>query len=74
VAYSINRCVDATLDGGLVDVMAEKCLNCDEEATLICQGCGKLLYCGEEHRKKSSTTHKTDCRPYRVERNEKYGR
>ncbi|XP_054258532.1 SET domain-containing protein SmydA-8-like [Macrosteles quadrilineatus] len=54
--------------------MPEKCIDCEKEAIVKCSGCGKVLFCSDEHKKKQSASHKNVCKPYRIENNEKYGR
>lgn len=57
-----------------VVVMAKLCVVCEEEASVTCEGCVQVLYCGEEHKKSHLPQHKTECKPYTVSENNKYGR
>ncbi|XP_046681271.1 uncharacterized protein LOC124368041 [Homalodisca vitripennis] len=50
------------------------CSVCGLEAQIKCPGCARILYCCEDHKKEDAGQHKTNCKPYRIERNEKYGR
>ncbi|XP_057378366.1 SET domain-containing protein SmydA-8-like [Daphnia carinata] len=50
------------------------CAVCRAKASQICGGCGEIAYCAKEHQKQHWSTHKTQCKPYKIVFDEKYGR
>ncbi|KAK4012629.1 hypothetical protein OUZ56_024870 [Daphnia magna] len=51
------------------------CAVCRAKASQICTGCGEIAYCSKEHQKQHwSSSHKSQCKPYKVVFDEKFGR
>ena len=50
------------------------CAVCSSPATQICGGCGDVYYCSREHQRKHWAVHKTQCKPYKIVQDEKFGR
>lgn len=46
--------------------MTGNCVICNIDASLKCQGCQAVTYCGVEHQKNHWKSHKTECKPYEV--------
>ncbi|EFX61351.1 hypothetical protein DAPPUDRAFT_273988, partial [Daphnia pulex] len=49
------------------------CAVCRSKASQICGGCGEISYCSKEHQKQHWATHKSQCKPYKIVFDQKYG-
>lgn len=47
-------------------IMTGNCVICNIDASLKCQGCQAVTYCGVEHQKNHWKSHKIECKPYEV--------
>ena len=43
-----------------------QCAICEIEADKKCTGCNEVAYCGKEHQRKHWSTHKKDCKFWKV--------
>ena len=43
-----------------------QCAICEIEADKKCTGCNEVAYCGKEHQRKHWSTHKKDCKCWKV--------
>lgn len=50
------------------------CAVCRAKASQMCGGCGEIAYCAKEHQKQHWLIHKTQCKPYKIVFDEKFGR
>ncbi|XP_046657363.1 SET domain-containing protein SmydA-8-like [Daphnia pulicaria] len=52
----------------------ELCAVCCSKASQICGGCAQVFYCAKDHQKQHWPIHKSQCKPYKIVCDQKFGR